>query len=92
MRLDQLIELLESYRDEIGGDAEVRLMTQESWPFENVIQGVVSSEEMAQVQRGQDGEEDQQEESDGNAEPILYLVEGGQICYGSKLAWEVLDR
>ena len=34
MTIDELIARLEDYRDEIGGDAEVRLMTQQNWPFE----------------------------------------------------------
>lgn len=29
MPLDTLIEILTDYRDELGGDAEVRLMTQQ---------------------------------------------------------------
>ena len=39
MTIDELIERLEDYRDELGGDAEVRLMTQSNWPFENDIFG-----------------------------------------------------
>ena len=39
MTIDELIGRLEDYRDEIGGDAEVRLMTQSNWPFENDIFG-----------------------------------------------------
>ncbi len=35
MNLDTLIEILNDYREEFGGDAEVRLMTQLNWPFEN---------------------------------------------------------
>src|SRR6056297_73451 len=46
MTLDTLIEILNDYRDEFGGDAEVRLMTQQHWPFENDIRGVTSGEEL----------------------------------------------
>ena len=42
MTIDELIQRLEDYRDEIGGDAEVRLMTQQNWPFENTIFGLAS--------------------------------------------------
>ncbi len=42
MNLDTLIEILNDYREEFGGDAEVRLMTQQNWPFENRICGVTS--------------------------------------------------
>lgn len=46
MTIDELIERLEEYRDALGGDAEVRLMTQQNWPFENEIVGLASGEEM----------------------------------------------
>ncbi len=45
MTIDELIARLEDYRDEIGGDAEVRLMTQQNWPFENSIYGLASGAE-----------------------------------------------
>ncbi len=32
MNLDTLIEILNDYREEFGGDAEVRLMTQQNCP------------------------------------------------------------
>ncbi|MEX2168545.1 MAG: hypothetical protein WD851_04505 [Pirellulales bacterium] len=32
MTLDELIDRLEEYRDAMGGDAEVRLMTQSNYP------------------------------------------------------------
>lgn len=51
MTIDQLIERLSEYRDEIGGDAEVRLMTQENWPFENLICGLASGGEIAMDHR-----------------------------------------
>ena len=46
MNLDTLIEILNDYREEFGGDAEVRLMTQQNWPFENSITGLVSGAEI----------------------------------------------
>lgn len=82
MNLDQLIELLNEYRSELGGETEVRLMTQQNWPFENKIHGVTSG--------GEINEWDGDEGDDGDVldENILYLVEGSQVCYGSKRAWE----
>ena len=80
MNLDTLIEILNDYREEHGGDVEVRLMTQQNWPFENRICGVTSGREMNEAD-----EDDDQDVADEN---IVYIVEGGQICYGSKRAWE----
>ena len=39
MTLNELIERLEEYRDQLGEDCEVRLMTQQNWPFENGVYG-----------------------------------------------------
>ena len=88
MTLDTLIEILNDYREEFGGDAEVRLMTQQNWPFENRICGVTSGRDMneADDEDADEGDDDQ----DVADENIVYIVEGGQICYGSKRAWENL--
>jgi hypothetical protein len=84
MTLGQLISLLEEYRDEHGEDCEVRLMTQQNWPFENRIAGVTSGAEMNE---GDDEDEDY-DDQDVAEDAMVYIVEGGQICYGSKRAWE----
>ena len=83
MNLDKLIEILGDYRDELGGDAEVRLMTQQNWPFENRICGLTSGQEMNDA-----ADEDTEDDDDVAEDAIVYIVEGGQICYGSKRAWE----
>jgi len=80
MTISQLIELLEDYREEFGDDIEMRLMTQQSWPFENSICGLTSGREM--------NETDDDDDQDVADEQILYIVEGGQLGYGSKRAWE----
>ncbi|AMV35702.1 hypothetical protein VN12_26655 [Pirellula sp. SH-Sr6A] len=87
MTVDQLIERLTEYRDAMGGEVEVRLMTQEKWPFENRIVGLVSAEEMNEA-CDEDDEDYEDDESDDEVENMVYIVEGGQICYGSKRAWE----
>lgn len=87
MTVDELIEYLEGYRDEIGGDAEVRLMTQQNWPFENTIHGLASGAEINNA----DDDEDFQDQ-DVEADAVLYIVEGSQLGYGSKRAWEVAQR
>ncbi len=82
MTINELMERLEEYRDAIGGDTEVRLMTQQHWPFENGVVGLASGEE---INEPDDDESDDNVESD----QVLYIVEGTQLCYGSKRAWEV---
>ncbi|XZE35807.1 hypothetical protein SH501x_001350 [Pirellulaceae bacterium SH501] len=85
MNLDTLIEILNDYSEELGGDAEVRLMTQKNWPFENRVCGVTSGREMNDAT---DEEMDEDEAEDVAEDTTVYIVEGGQICYGSKRAWE----
>ena len=81
MTIDELIERLEEYRDAIGGEAEVRLMTQQNWPFENEVVGLASGEE---INEPDDGEDEHVDEDN-----VVFIVEGQQRCYGSKRAWEV---
>ena len=87
MNLDTLIEILSDYRDELGGDAEVRLMTQQQWPFENRICGVTSGQDMNDT-TGDEDEDGDREDGDVAEDAVVYIVEGGQIGYGSKRAWD----
>ena len=89
MTISELIELLEEYRDEIGGDTKVRLMTQENWPFENSIRGLCSGKEISEP-GDSDGDDDN---SDGDSDTsVVYIVEQDQIGYGTKRAWDVARR
>ena len=81
MTIDEMIERLEEYRDAIGGDAEVRLMTQQQWPFENEIDGLASGEEI--------NDRDDGDDEDVDNDRVVFIVEGQQRCYGSSRAWEV---
>ena len=89
MTIDDLIEYLEHYRDEIGGDAEVRLMTQPNWPLEYTICGLASQDEMDEQIEDDGEEEEASEETADDDEPVLYIVEGRQVGYGSKRTWDV---
>ena len=87
MTINELIERLEEYRDLIGGDAEVRLMTQQNWPFEYSITGVCSGVEINDAA----DEDDLEDDGDVDVDAVLYIVEGRQLGYGTKLAWEVAN-
>ena len=80
MTLNEIIERLEEYRDEFGGDCEVRLMPQQNWPFENAITGLVSGSEI--------NESDDDDDACVEEDAVVYIVEGTQLKYGSKRAWE----
>jgi len=81
MTIDELIARLEEYREEIGGDIEVRLMTQPNWPFENSVAGLASG---AEINDQTEGDADE----DVNDDNVVFIVEGQQLGYGSKRAWD----
>ncbi len=83
MTINELIERLREYRDALDGDASVRLMTQQHWPFENEIVGLASGAEI----NGPDEADDEDVED----EHVVYIVEGRQLGYGSKRAWDVAN-
>ena len=81
MTLDELIQRLEDYRDELGGETQVRLMTQQNWPFENEIVGLASGAEI--------NDRDDDEDADVDEDNVVFIVEGQHRCYGSKRAWQI---
>ena len=82
MTVQDLIDRLIEYRDVLGGDTEVRTMQQPSWPFEYSIEGLVSTDEM----RSEDDDTDDSDDSE--AETKVFILEGTQLCYGSRSAWD----
>ena len=98
MNVSRLIELLQ----ECDPDAEVRIMMQESWPFECAIDGIATREEMASADEDCECDrridEDHDEDcpaaegsdfADGLAGNDVFIVEGRQERYGQKEAWAV---
>jgi hypothetical protein len=85
MTIDELIARLNDYRDELGSDAQVRLMTQAHWPLEYTILGLASRSEIDDYDDPLRSDEDDEVSN----EPILYIVEGRQLDYGSTAAWHV---
>ena len=85
MKLGELLERLHEVAEdsEDGLDVEVRLMTQESYPFENSIKGVTTRQEMLEECPTWDDDEEEPEVETN----IVYVVEGKQLCSGSKAAW-----
>lgn len=87
MKVSDLIELLEDQ----DPDAEVLVMMQQSWPFACALRGVTTRDELLRA----DGDEDEDEEAElgpGLARSDVFLVEGEQLRYGSKAAWDVATR
>ena len=84
MTINELIERLEEYRDQIGGDAEVRLMTKQDWPFKNSFTDGCSGEDINDA-----ADDDLDDNGDVDADAVLYIVKGQQLGYGTQRAWEV---
>lgn len=74
----ELISLLGDYDD----DLEVRLMEQPGWPFEYSIAGVIARAEIDENDREDEGVDDE-----GTEANVVFLLEGAQLCYGTKAAW-----
>ena len=83
MKVARLIQILEQYEP----DADVIIMTQPNYPFENSLMGVTSREEMfADV----DDEDDKIPESMDSSDVII--LAGDQLRYGTKRAWGSAKR
>jgi hypothetical protein len=78
MKVKELIERLRDYDPE----ANVRLMVQPRWPFEDSIAGVVMRDEFTSVA-------DLKELPPDCKGGDVFILDGGQIRYGLPHAWEV---
>ena len=79
MKVRELMRLLEDQ----DPDADVLLATQRESAVEHRLLGVVFREEMYQLEAGPSPE--------GDPSDVL-LVEGEQLRYGSKAAWQAVRR
>ena len=99
MTVSELINRLE----ECDPEAEVRIMMQESWPFECEVDGVAVRESFGEeacdcVHRLDEPHEegcpaeDDEDYGDGLKGNDVFIVEGRQERYGSKEAWLAARR
>lgn len=80
MTVAELIVIL----SDMDPKAQVYLMTQKEWPFENRLAGVAVRSEFEEV-------DDDKPEGDEYARPSdVFLCEGDQLRYGSADAWNVM--
>ena len=81
-----MIDRLEELAAALGDDVEVRLVSQPNWPFEHTIAGVTDAET---IRRAEDDSDDDPDDFDpqGDCDQVVYIVEGQQLDYGSKTAW-----
>ena len=90
MKVQELIEILEN----MDPDATVLLATQPAWPFEYSIEGVVTRWDFTEFDphnRFEHMTNDGGLGSDPVSSDVL-LLEGTQLRYGTKAAWEAARR
>ena len=90
MTLQTLIEELQTLADAFGDETEVRLMTQQSYPFEQSISGIASLEDIHGYDGGKFKPAPSRGWNDASERPrdVIYLLEGNQLGYGTADAWE----
>lgn len=90
MTVGHLIKILEV----LDEDMEIRMASQPNWPFEYSIFGVTTKSRYSDEEDGReddppgdppDGPPEEQKEDPPD---IAFIVEGEQLCYGSKKAWD----
>ena len=93
MTLSDLIERLEELRSELGDDVEVRLMTQQNYPFENELAGATCLRDIRERDEleSDDDEHPERFDADGDPAEVVYLLEGRQLGYGTQTAWFFRD-
>jgi hypothetical protein len=84
MTIDQLIEAAQEARDELGGDAEVRIAYQPNYPLRGILQAVTVPEDDPY-------DEDNSASGQDNDGKMLWLAAGavdyGENPYGPEWAW-----
>ena len=100
MTVNELLELLQ----DCAGEAQVRIMSQESWPFENVSAGIAVRGDFAGEEcdcdhrisepheEGCPAEDEATEYDDGMQANDVFIIERQQERYGDKSAWVVARR
>lgn len=94
MKVSDLIELLEDM------DPDVYIMAQPSWPFEHSLSGVCQRSDFTEADECDDEEEVEETERPPRGRDrwsasesqlpsnAVFLVEGSQLRYGNKNAWD----
>ena len=82
MKVSDLIQLLE----DCDPDANVFIMSQPNWPFEYAVRGAAIREDM----ESNDDDAGEACRPDGTSANDVFIVEGTQLRYGSRNAWDIV--
>mgnify|MGYP000925847380 CR=1 FL=1 len=103
MTIKRMIELLQDQiEDGVCENTEVRLMTQEGYPFENEISGLACSTEISDPSMVDEPDQEFDEDlayspqrefrPDPKCHKAIYICEGNQLGYGTRRAWRVAKK
>jgi hypothetical protein len=87
MKVIDLKEVIENLDD----DVEVRLMIQPNYPLEYRVEGITTDMDIANAEADRDCEATgiaPRSHPAADDPKVVYLLEGTQIGYGKKIAWE----
>jgi hypothetical protein len=85
MKVKELIEVLQ----DLEPDAQVLIASQPNWPFEIELSGVVTR---AECDAPDEGCEEPRRTDAGLAPSDVFLVEGQQLRYGSKMPFRIARK
>jgi len=85
MTIQELIDRLQDF----DPNAEVRLMTQENWPFQNSIRGICDARDLRDEDECDCAEAKCPCCNPDEPDEVAYIVEGSQLGYGNKNAWNI---
>jgi hypothetical protein len=88
MKVQELIDIL----SEQDPDAEVLIQAQSAWPFEHRLHGVTTRAELTGDDDDDLGEGPADSGEERPASSDVFLVEGSQLRYGNKDAWNIAQR
>lgn len=87
MTVGDLIRVLQV----LDEDTEVRIASQPSWPFEYAIDGVTTKRRVQERENEAGYREDvpyAEGEEVSEEQDIAFIVEGEQLCYGSRVPFD----
>ena len=92
MKVHELIEILQ----DMDPEADVYVMAQESWPFEHRIRGVCQRQDFTDADPEADAPPEDGDRWGASESQLpqndVFIVEGGQVRYGAKAAWDAARR
>lgn len=82
------VKELFAFLKDMDPEATVLIMSQANWPFEYSVSRITTRASMLDEDEDEDDTEDESMTRDGMQPSDVFLVEGTQLRYGSRRAWQ----